>query len=190
MCKSVFLKLSVFSIIVLSLWLFLGKLNDVSAADSVNVTLKINTWTITYATWSSLNLWSGSASYMTQTLSWSWTTDAFRVSDTRWTSTWNWSAQIGNATAWSFVISWDNFQIKDVWVAQPHFMQWDSSCWMATQLTTSYQYFTWWSAKNFLSKTNNSRICKYGVTPNIQVTIPANQPIWDYTATVTLSSNW
>lgn len=188
MLKKTLLKLSMLSIIILSVWLLLSQSYKTSAADNVNVTLRVATWTLTYATWATLNLGSGVASYYSQILSWSWTANAFRVSDMKWTVR-SRSAGIGNATAWSFTIPADAFQIKAT-AATPNFMDWDATCGMTTQLTTSYQYFTWWSQKEFLDKSVNWRICKYWVTPTIQVTIPAYQPIWDYTATITLTSTW
>lgn len=189
MLRKNFIKVSLVSIVILTIGLLINNAPKTMAADSINVTLKINTWAITYATGSTLNLWSGVASYLSQVLSGSWAANAFRVSDMRWTSTWTRSAWISNATAAWWTIPDSAFQIKAT-AAVPNFMDWDNTCWMTTQLTTSYQVFTGSSQKQFLAKPSNSKICKYWVTPTIMVTIPAFQPVWDYSATITLTSTW
>lgn len=173
---------------LLSLVLLAGFAFFSSVLADVSVTLGVTAGTLTYTTWSTLALGNVNSSLTaTWYASWSFTTNSFSVTDAKWTW-WNLQAQIWNATAGSLTIAATNFKIKDIWAAQPAFIQWDNTCWVTTALTTSYSNAFASSAINLLNKSNNWKVCKYGVTPNIEVTVPIAQWVWSYSATLTITT--
>lgn len=116
--------------------------------------------------------------------------NSFVLEDLIWTEQYNvtiLSEDLTEGSANAYTIGAENIYIKsDTNIVT----KWSTDCSTSTttDLNENFEQFNN-TAINLFNKANDGTICKAALTPTIWVDIPANQPVGEYTATLTIDSS-